>query len=892
MPSAAGPADLLSHLSPHLRPRVGGPAHPRPPAPGAFVLYWMRTAVRGHENPALDAALEAGRTLGLPVFVYHALSASYPHASHRHHVFILEGARDAHRELAARGIPHAFHLERPGHRGPHLLTLARQASVVVTEVMPVPFLRRWTRILEAGVDAPVWNVDAATLSCVYRVPRSATDRAFRFRQAATPLWRPWLRTPWPEVAPEAARLSATPAPAAAAGWRPAHLPFDPVPVGELDDGEIADLVATCDVDPTVGPVPHTRGGARAGYARWAAFRDGHLDRYARDRNDPLRNGVSRMSAYLHYGHVSPFRLAREAHARGTDPGDGPGDGRTDGRGVGRGDGEGARKYLDELLTWRELAWAWCHHREDPESLETLEALPAWARATLRAHASDPRPVLHGRESLARGRTGAPLWDAAQASLRIHGELHNNVRMTWGKALVSWTPGPEEALAALVDLNHRFALDGRDPGSYGGLLWCLGAFDRPFDPPRAILGTVRPRDPEDHAARLDVERWGAVTGRPAVDPAPTVAVVGAGVAGLTAARILADHGLRVRIWDKGSAAGGRLSTRRSREGWSMDHGAPFFTARDPVFRRQVRGWAEAGVVAPWNGRIGYLARGSVPEPATETTRWVGIPGMQVLAGHLARDLDLRTGVQVAPLAPPGTQLDSLAGAGAWSLEGTTADLVLVTAPPAQAAALLERAHPAFAARLASLPMRPCWSVMARLEPAGAGGSILPWDALFVEHEDGPDGGDPEVFRWVARDSSKPGRRAPGADHWVLHASPAWSERNLEEDPERVARDLVEAFRALVRRAGRAGEGDGFRVLGARAHRWRYSIPGPGSAAPADGGSDAPGSPGAPLPYLWDPEAGVGVAGDALGGGRVEGAFRSGAALAGRVLLSIGAGSLPR
>ena len=318
---------------------------------------------------------------------------------------------------------------------------------------------------------------------------------------------------------------------------------------------------------------------------------------------------------------------------------------------------------------------------------------------------------------------------------------------------------------------------------------------------------------------------------------------------------------------------------------MDHGAPFFTARNPVFRRLVQGWAKAGVVAPWNGRIGYLPRGGVPEPATESTRWVGVPGMQEVAHHLGRDLDLRTGVEIAPFAPPGTHLDSSAGTGRWSLEGTTTDLILVTAPPPQAAALLERAHPAFAARLASLPMRPCWAVLVRLQWPERNGAMLPWDALFVEHDHGPDGGEPEVFRWVARDSSKPGRASSGVDHWVLHASPAWSEDHLDEDPEQVAARLVESFRALVRRVrgeeAESGADDGVRILGARAHRWRYSIP----AAPSPNGVGATDGQRHGLPYLWDPEAGVGVAGDALGGGKVEGAFRSGAALAGRVLLGI-------
>ena len=125
------------------------------PTPGTFILYWMRTAVRAHENPALDVALAVGAARQLPVFVYHALSERYPYASDRHHTFILEGARDVQAECAARGIGYAFHLERPGHRQPALRQLASNAALVVTETMPLPPLDTWTRQLAARISAPV-----------------------------------------------------------------------------------------------------------------------------------------------------------------------------------------------------------------------------------------------------------------------------------------------------------------------------------------------------------------------------------------------------------------------------------------------------------------------------------------------------------------------------------------------------------------------------------------------------------------------------------------------------------------------------------------------------------------------------------------------------------------
>ena len=837
--SPAGP------LPPHLAERIVPSAASddgstvRPSPAGEFILYWMRTAVRGHENPALDVALHLGERWGLPVLVYHALDEGYPHASDRHHTFILEGARDVAGELSRRGVGYAFHLARPGHRGPHLLTLARRAGAVVTEEMPVPFLRRWTERARAAASGPLWTVDC---DCIVPLPLTrsgSTDRAFRFRQATARLRRERIHGDWPE------------APAPASGpWVPADLPFRPV---ELVDADFPELVASCRIDHGVAPVPHTRGGSQAGYARWQAFREKGLRSYHRHRNDPLKDGVSRLSPYLHYGHVSPFRIAREAAAMA---------------------GDGAEKFLDELLIWRELSHAFCFHRKDTDG---LAALPVWARETLTRHEADPRPVIHSMETLERGRTGAELWDAAQRSLLIHGELHNNVRMTWGKALLPWSRDAGEALARLLELNDRYALDGRDPNSRGGILWCLGAFDRPFDPPRPVLGRVRGRELEAHARRLDVTAYTRRTTRPALGPAPRVAVVGAGMAGLAAARALADHGLEVRVLDKGRRPGGRMATRRSREGWMADHGAQFFTARDPRFARHLPSWVEAGVVAEWTGTVARLTRtdhGTLEmEPARESRRWIGTPGMQALPNHLAGDLNVTCRRRVVELAPDGRRWflrirdegASTSASGApdpeaeWE-EGPF-DAVLLTAPPPQTALLLEPVAPDLAARVARVPVAPCWAAMVEVD----GRVELPFDGAFLP---GP------VLSWISRDSSRPGRgggTAGRGERWVLHAGPEWSRTHLEVDPHTAGAQLVDAFMKMGR-LPRA------RIRQVQAHRWRYALP---------EATDEP--------CLWDGASGLGVAGDAWGGPRVEGAFLSGQALAGRLLGSppgSGDGHAPR
>ncbi|MEM8998425.1 MAG: FAD-dependent oxidoreductase, partial [Acidobacteriota bacterium] len=544
--------------------------------------------------------------------------------------------------------------------------------------------------------------------------------------------------------------------------------------------DIADFVAGCDIDHSIGPVPHTPGGSAAGEARWRRFVDNGLGSYHRLRNDAAvapPKGVSRLSAYFHYGMLSPLRVAREALQRG---------------------GKGAEKYLDELLVWREVAYLYAFHHRG--RLESLDALPNWAQETLDRHRHDPRYDVYSWERLARGQTGDEVWDLAQRSLVIHGELHNNLRMTWGKALLRWTKSPEDALRLLVDLNHRFALDGNDPASYGGLLWCLGLFDRPFTPEQPVLGSVRGRSTSAHRNRLDLSTYAPRILRPACGARKRIAVVGAGLAGLTAGRVLHDAGHAVRLFDNGRRPGGRLSTREVREDvLAFDHGAQYFTARHPGFRRAVDSWVEEGAVAPWRGRIVELDRGEISRRADTDERFVGVPGMNAAAAQLADGLDLACGVRIEEVRP---------GEGGYLLtrdDGGSEDafdVVLVTTPPAQAGPLLE-ASPRLAERAAATEMLPCWAAMVAFDrPLFDADDGRRFDGAFIRNS---------PLAWVARDASKPER---AGETWVLHADVAWTEEHLEDDFDDAARRLLTAF---------------FEALGKdpvephylRAHRWRYA-----------------------------------------------------------------------
>ena len=411
----------------------------------------------------------------------------------------------------------------------------------------------------------------------------------------------------------------------------------------------------------------------------------------------------------------------------------------------------------------------------------------------------------------------------------------------GEYVLYWTSIAKQALATMIDLNYRYALDGRDPASYGGMLWCLGQFDRPFPPDRPIFGTVRDRSTQQHAQRLDSQAYLRKSTRPLSHSMPAVAIVGAGISGLICGRTLQDYGLSVTVFEKSRGVGGRMSTRRTADNLHFDHGAQYFTARDPRFRRYVQSWQHDGVVRPWQARIVTLENGSIKDKKTGADRYVAVPGMNAIGQHLAADLDVHFQTRVAP--PTRTE-------GQWQLTDDKAtdlgkyDAVIISAPAAQTAQLL-RDVPTLASEAAQAQMSGCWALMLAFEKP----LNLPFEAAFV-HE--------SPISWIARNNSKPGRGST-RETWVVHASPAWSEANLEKTAAEIETLLLEEFWQAVALPAR-------RPNYSTAHRWRFALPT------------------APLPErcLFNDQLLIGACGDWCGGPRVEGAFLSGMAAAGRVM----------
>ena len=316
----------------------------------------------------------------------------------------------------------------------------------------------------------------------------------------------------------------------------------------------------------------------------------------------------------------------------------------------------------------------------------------------------------------------------------------------------------------------------------------------------------------------------------------VAVVGAGIAGLACARRLSASGHKVKVYDKGRGVGGRAATRRMRIGESdlrFDHGAQYFTARDPAFRTEVDRLVAAGAVERYpNSIIGFTdtARSLFPDEP----RFVGAPGMNGMAKALADGLDVETSCHIR---------ECTRDAEGWALALSSGvrtgpfDNVVISVPAEQAAELLLPIAPSLATEAQAARTSPCWAAMLVLSPP----IRLDFEAARV--------GGSSPLAWVAQMKGN----SSAYSCWVLHAKPDWSIENINQSAEWVADELAREFSELAH--------IDVQPLHASAHRWRYA-----QVQISTG-----------RPFAWDAGLGIGVCGDWRLGPRVELAWQSGDAL---------------
>jgi len=402
--------------------------------------------------------VQAANALGKPCVVFFAPVPFYPHANLRHYRFLNQGIPPTAEALKKRGI--GFVLRRfPDH---HLVKFCDEVcpALVIADENPMREPEHWREKAADQLRVPFWSVDADVI-----VP----SKLLKKEQYGAYTARPVIRRLLPEFLQPVGNTCAK------VEWqRPKQL--------KSLEAEI-DITEGWKLYRSVSAVKSISGGTGQALKRLKSFIRNDLANYPIDRNKPECDGTSRLSAYLHFGHIGPHTVALAVQKAGAPK-------------------AAKDAYLEQLIVRRELAVNFVRFNPD---YDNFESGTPWAHKSLAEHAADPRKIYSERQ-LEEAQTHDPLWNAAQLQMVKTGFIHNYMRMYWAKKILEWSKTPARAYQMAVYLNDKYELDGRDPNGYAGIAWAIvGKHDRPWFE-RPIFGKIRYMSFNSTSKKFDSKRY--------------------------------------------------------------------------------------------------------------------------------------------------------------------------------------------------------------------------------------------------------------------------------------------------------------------------------------------------------------------------------------------------
>ena len=431
------------------------------PGAGDYVLYWMQASQRTRFNHALEYAIERANELKLPVVVGFGLMDDYHEANARHYAFMLQGLADVKTNLAARGIQLVV---RKGNPPEAVLGLAARAALVVCDRGYTRHQKRWRERMATAAPCGVIEVESDVV-----VP---VDEVSDKQESAARTLRPKVRRAWETFLVPLREGKAK------------HASVRTRVTGDVDVSDPAAALAGMKVDRSVPVSTYFQGGQEEARRRLKAFVQQKLSGYAQGRNEPAGSQTSVLSAYLHFGQISPLEIALRVTAAKKAP---------------KADRDA---YLEELIVRRELAVNYVNFQL---RYDQYEALPEWAKKTLAEHRNDKRPKGYSLKEMESAQTDDVYWNAAQTEMLRTGYMHNYMRMYWGKKILEWCRTPQEAFARTLYLNNKYFIDGRGPNAFANVAWIFGLHDRPWTE-RPIFGKVRYMNAAGLERKFDMQAY--------------------------------------------------------------------------------------------------------------------------------------------------------------------------------------------------------------------------------------------------------------------------------------------------------------------------------------------------------------------------------------------------
>ena len=395
------------------------------------------------DNWGLLAAQASAHANNVPLIVAFTLVPTYLGATRRQYGFMLRGLREVEEELSRLDIPFILPVGQPDALITDLVKTLN-IGLVVTDFLPLKIISHWKKQVAEQIQVPFIEVDAHNIVPPWVASQKQEVGAYTLRPKLARLRELYLeefpvmsrqRVPWPHE----------------------HNPVD-----------WENAWASISVNESIKEVDWIVPGESAAQKTLHRFVATALHGYAENRNLPELHAQSDLSPYLHYGHISPHRVALEVI-------------KADAPVLDR------EAFLEELVVRRELSENNCLYNKN---YDRVEGAPNWAQQSLQMHADDPREFLYTLAQLECAATHDPLWNAAQTEMVRRGKMHGYMRMYWAKKILEWSHSPSEALSHAILLNDKYFLDGRDPNGYTGILWSIaGLHDRPWFE-RPVFGKIR------------------------------------------------------------------------------------------------------------------------------------------------------------------------------------------------------------------------------------------------------------------------------------------------------------------------------------------------------------------------------------------------------------------
>jgi deoxyribodipyrimidine photo-lyase len=424
---------------------------------GDYVLYWMQASQRAEDNHALEYAILKANELRKPLVVFFGITDRFPEANERHYTFMLEGLREVKGSLEKRGIQMVVRHESPEQGA---VRMSKRACLAVVDRGYLRIQRKWRGEAAKRMGCPLLQVESDVVVPIEEASPKEEYAAATIRPKINKKLKSFL-VPLKEKNPVVNSLS---------------LKFQFFDLVDLEKA-----ISKLHIDRSVKRVTSLHGGTKEAKEHLKDFLEYKVDRFGDLRNDPSLDYLSQLSPYLHFGQISPLSIALK---------------------VSKTNSPGREAFLEELIVRRELSMNFVYYNDQYDS---FEAIPDWAKKSLKVHLKDRRPYLYSMEELEEGKTHDPYWNAAQKEMVLKGKMHGYMRMYWGKKILEWTRTPEEGFRVALALNNKYELDGRDPNGFTGVAWCFGKHDRPWGE-RSIFGKVRYMNDKGLERKFDVDRY--------------------------------------------------------------------------------------------------------------------------------------------------------------------------------------------------------------------------------------------------------------------------------------------------------------------------------------------------------------------------------------------------